>query len=302
MLLDLAYVGNHGLKQAIYYDLNQAVPNQPGQNLTLQARRPNQAFSAIRVTGPSGWSRYNALQARFEYRARKGLYLLNSFSWSKAMDNGSDALEVANGDNIFPQDGHNFADNKALSSYDQPFSNVTSLVYELPVGRGQRFGSGLPAVANAVIGGWRLGVINNMWSGQPVNLSWTVPPQFQVSSQTTMRPNALGPVMLPSSERTPDQSFNTANITVPTDPSHPFGTAGRNIARGFPYYGSNVSIQKYFKLPREGTRLQFRAEAFNALNHTNFGAPEGSKSSLAFGSVRSARAARQVQLALKLYW
>jgi hypothetical protein len=302
MLLDVAYVGNHGLKQAIYYDLNQARPNLPGQNLTLQLRRPNQNFSAIRVTGPSGGSNYNALQTRFEYRGRKGLYLLNSFSWSKAIDNGSDALEVANGDNIFPQNGHDFASNKALSSYDQPFSNVTSVVYELPVGRSRRFAANVPAVVDAVIGGWRVGVINNMWSGQPVNLSWTVPPQFQVSSQTTMRPNVIGPVMRPSGERTPDQSFNTSNIVVPTDPSNPFGNAGRNIARGFPYYGTNLSLQKYFKLPWEGVKLQFRGEAFNALNHTNFSAPEGSRSSLAFGSVRSARAARQIQLALKLYW
>lgn len=302
MLIDLAYVGNHGLKQAIYYDLNQARPNLTGQNLTLQTRRPNQNFSAIRVTGPSGWSRYNSLQARFEYRGPKGLYVLNSFSWSKGMDNGSDALEVANGDNIFPQDGHNFAGNKALSSYDQPFSNVTSLVYELPVGQGQRWAGNARPVIDAVIGGWRLGVINNMWSGQPVNLSWTVPAQYQVSSQTTMRPNLIGPVMLPSDQRTPDQAFIVSNIVLPNDPSHPFGNAGRNIARGFPYYGSNLSIQKYFKLPREAMRLQFRGEAFNALNHTNFAAPEGSKSSLAFGSVRSARAARQIQLALKLYW
>jgi hypothetical protein len=302
LLLDVAYVGNHGLKQAIYYDLNQARPNLKGENLTIQQRRPDQNFSAIRVTGPSGWSRYNALQVRTEYRGHKGLYLLNSFSWSKGMDNGSDALEVANGDNIFPQDGHDFASNKALSSYDQPFTNVTSVVYELPVGRGQRFASGAPAVVDAVIGGWRLGVINNMWSGQPVNLSWTVPTQFQVSSQTTMRPNVLGPVMLPADQRTSDQSFIVSNVVVPTDPSQPFGNAGRNIARGFPYYGANVSLQKYFRLPWEGVRLQFRGEAFNALNHTNFAAPEGSRSSLAFGSCRSARAARQIQLALKLYW
>jgi hypothetical protein len=117
-----------------------------------------------------------------------------------------------------------------------------------------------------------------------------------------MRPNVIGPVMRPSGERTPDQSFNTSNIVVPTDPSNPFGNAGRNIARGFPYYGTNLSLQKYFKLPWEGVKLQFRGEAFNALNHTNFSAPEGSRSSLAFGSVRSARAARQIQLAMKLYW
>jgi hypothetical protein len=65
-------------------------------------------------------------------------------------------------------------------------------------------------------------------------------------------------------------------VTAPNDPSRPFGSAGRNIGRRFPYYGTNLSLQKYFRLPWEGVRLQARGEAFNALHHTNFAAPEGS--------------------------
>ena len=295
-LLDVAYVGNHSIKQLIYYDLNQALPNLPGGNLTVDERRPNRAFSSIGVAGPDGFSTYNGLQVRLEHRWQHGFYLLNSFSWSKALDNGTDALETGNGDTIYPQNSLDLRSNKGVSSYDQPFTNVTSAVWELPFGRGLR------SFAGALLGGWRLGAINNMWSGQPVNLTWTVPPAFQVSSEVTMRPNVLGPVMLPSGQRTVDRSFITANIVIPKDPSQPFGNAGRNIGRGFPYYSANVSLQKDFRLPWEGARLQVRGEAFNTLNKTNFEAPSGNRSALAFGETRVAYPARQIQFGLKLYW
>jgi hypothetical protein len=301
-LLDVAYVGNHSIKQLLYYDLNQAAPNLPGQNLTVDRRPSSQQFASITTSGPDGFSTYNALQVRFERRARGGLYLLNSFTWSKAIDNGTDALEVGNGDTIYPQDSHNFASNKALSLYNQPWNDTASIVWELPVGRGRRWASTIPGYLNAAIGGWRLGIINDMWGPQPVNLVWTVPPQFQVSSDSTLRPNVLGPVMLPSNQRTAQQSFIVSNIVIPKDPSHPFGTAGRNIAQGFPYFGTNVSLQKEFTLPLEHMRLQFRSEAFNLLNHTDFNAPSGSRSASTFGQVTSAKAARQFQFGAKLYW
>jgi len=227
---------------------------------------------------------------------------LNSFTWSKGIDNGTDALETGNGDNIYPQNSRNLASNKGLSLYNQPFNDVASIVWEVPVGHGRHWGARLPGYLNSVVGGWRMGIINNMWGAQPVNLVWTVPPQFQVSSDTVLRPNVLGPVMLPSDQRTAQQSFVVANIAIPKDASQPFGTAGRNIGRGFPYYGTNVSLQKEFPLPFERVRLQFRAEAFNLLNHTNFSAPSGSRSATTFGQVTATKPPRQLQFGVKLYW
>ncbi len=301
-VLDVAYVGNHSIKQLIYYDSNQAVPNLPGQNLTVDQRRPNQAFAGLVTTGPDGFSTYNALQVKFEHRSGWGLYWLNSFSWSKGIDNGTDALETGNGDTVYPQNSHNFAGNKGLSLYNQPFTDVASVVWEVPVGRGRHWLARLPGYANAALGGWRLGVINNMWGAQPVNLIWTVPPQFQVSSDTNMRPNVLGPVMLPSGKRTAQQSFITADVVIPKDASQPFGTAGRNIALAFPYFDTDISLQKEFPIPVEKMRLQFRAEAFNLLNHTNFNAPQGNKSDTTFGEVTSAKTAREIQFGMKVYW
>src|SRR5262249_27304750 len=97
--------------------------------------------------------------------------------------------------------------------------------------------------------------------------------------------------------------FNASNISIP-DPKMnqlPFGNAGRNIARSDPFYQLDFGLQKNFALPiSEAMRLEFRAEFFNFLNKTNFGAANSDRSSGGFGQIRNAAPARQIQFALKL--
>jgi hypothetical protein len=112
------------------------------------------------------------------------------------------------------------------------------------------------------------------------------------------RPNVNGPVQ--ASQWTVDNYFNTANVSLPTDPSHPFGNAGRNIVRAQPMNQLDLGVFKNFRLPREGMKLQFRSEMFNALNHTNFTAPNGDRASASFGTIRGTYMARQIQFGLKL--
>ncbi len=81
--------------------------------------------------------------------------------------------------------------------------------------------------------------------------------------------------------------------------TQPFGNAGRNIVRGTPFYQLDLGVEKKFRVYREGTEIQFRAEAFNLLNKTNFGAANGDRSSNAFGTIRSTFPARQLQFAMK---
>jgi hypothetical protein len=93
----------------------------------------------------------------------------------------------------------------------------------------------------------------------------------------------------------------------------PFGNAGRNIGRSPSFYQFDFGLQKSFALPfSEASRIEFRAEFFNILNKTNFGAPNGNASGLVFdangrvtatggfGQIRSAFPARQIQFALKV--
>src|SRR5205085_1648799 len=128
------------------------------------------------------FSDYHALQVRLERRVTSGLLFLNSFTWSKAIDNSSGSLENANGNAIGPQNPRNLAAEKALSMYDQPFTNVTSLVWQLPLGKGKKFFASSSKAVNAVVGGWELTSVSNAFSGQPINIIYSPTAAFQVNS------------------------------------------------------------------------------------------------------------------------
>jgi hypothetical protein len=309
-LIDVAYVGNRANKLLLFADYNQAFPNRSGENVPLQARRPIQSFSDITYAFPGGWSNYNALQVRFERRYSAGLYLLNSFTWSKALDNGAGALEGPNGNASAPQDLRNLAAEKGPSAYDQTLTNVTSAVWELPFGRGRQYLSNLPGVAEQILGGWQISFINNMWSGQPLNLFYNAGGAFAVSGigpdwrgAPRTRPNVTGDPLVPEDRRTYSNYLNRDTVLVPTDASQPFGNAGRNIARGPAFYQVDFALGKQFTLPREGMYLQFRTEVFNFLNKTNFNPTSNgnftNRSNASFGSMTGTYDPRQIQFALK---
>lgn len=309
-VVDIGYVGNRSVGLPVIADYNQANPQPtPTSTLSLQARRPNQAYGAITWFDPEGFSNYNSLQVKLERRFAGGLYFLNSFSWSKAIDNAGQSLDTSNGNDASPQNVRNLAAEKGLSNYDQKFINVTSLVYQLPFGKGRKFGSNMNAAFDQAVGGWEITGINNALSAEPLNLrAWngSIPAAFQTVGNLSgfrggevFRPNVIGPALAPDAERNVDNYFNKANVLLPTDPSQPFGNAGRNSVRGLPVNTLDLGLFKSFALPREGMKLQFRSEFFNIFNHTNFAGPNTDRASGAFGTIRSTFPARQIQFALK---
>jgi TonB dependent receptor len=302
LVLDLAYVGNHGVALWANADLNQALPNLPNQFLPLKPRRPDAQFDYIATNFSAGFSTYHALQVKLEKRYGQGLYLLNSFTWSKAIDNAAGAQEAGNYDhqtlNLF-----NFRSSKGLSAYDQPFNNTTSVVWDLPYGRNRRFGSGMPYVVDGLLGGWALTGINTMTSGQTINLLYDPSTAFIATAGDNdtafYRPNITGDPMMPAGQRSIYQYLNPNTVQIPTDVTHPYGNAGRNIARSDSYCVLDLGIQKRFRLPGEGRSLEFRTEMFNTLNKTNFSYPNSDRSTPSFGRITSAYPARQVQFALR---
>jgi hypothetical protein len=298
LVLDVGYVGNRGVHLMILADYNQAVPNQAGQNLSLQARRPIPNFAYIEVAFGAGNSTYNALQMKLEKRFSRGVYLLNSFTWSKALDNAPGHLEAYNGDQTRVNYA-NIANDKGYSNYNQPLNDTVSLIWEVPFGKGRRFGSNAAPVVESVLGGWQVTAINTAASGLPINLTYSPSSQFQVSTAPNYRPNVSCDPVTAQGQRTTANYLNKACVSVPTDPSHPWGNASRNLVRGYPFYQFDLGLHKQFALWRESTRMEFRAEAFNLLNQTNFQAPNSNISSSAFGSITSTFPARQVQFAAK---
>jgi hypothetical protein len=298
-VLDLGYVGTRGVGLMILGDLNQARPNNTNENLGLQARRPIQNFGYIQSAFGAGFLNYHALQAKVERRFAAGFYFLNSFTWSKAIDNASGHLEAQNGDNS-RVNYRDLRNEKGLSGYDQPFINVTTVLYELPFGRAKKWGADWNRAVDLALGGWRMTAINTMQTGTTVNLSYNPASQFQVSGAPTYRPNIIGDPVVPEAERKAERWLNAANVLLPTDPSRPFGNAGRNIVRGPSLYNLNLGLHKDFALT-ERFKLEFRGEAFNLLNKTNFGNPNSNRSSGAFGTITTLNgSAREIQLALRL--
>jgi hypothetical protein len=103
---------------------------------------------------------------------------------------------------------------------------------------------------------------------------------------------------MPEDRRTPALYLNPDTVAIPTDPSRPFGNAGRNNVCAPGFLQLDLGLHKQFPII-EGHALEFRAEAFNATNRTNFQAPNSNRSSNAFGSITSTFPAREVQFALK---
>jgi hypothetical protein len=298
LVVDVAYVGNRSRNLIILGDFNQARPNATGQNVALQTRRPIQGYQFIQAAFDGGKGDYRALQVKVERRYNRGLYLLNSFTWSRAQDNASGHLETANGDNSRV----NFADVEGdfgLSGYNQPLNNTTTVVWELPFGRERRFANNLPSAVEGILGGWRVTAINTMASGLPVNLNYSPAAAFNVSTVPTYRPNLNGDVYPADGEQTLNNWFNKPNITVPTDASQPFGNAPRNVARGPALYTLDMGLHKGFGLVGR-SRFEIRIEAFNVLNKTNLGAPNSNVSATNFGTITSlATPARQIQVGVK---
>jgi hypothetical protein len=315
--IDIAYVGNHGVHIPVLGDFNQASPEPVSCNsgigcTTLQARRPISTFTNILTAFPSGFLNYNSLQAKLEHRYSEGVYLLNSFTWSKAINNASADLETNGGDsaniNIF-----NPAGDRGLSSYDQTFNDTLSLIGDLPFGHGRRYLSGANGWEQELAGGWQITAINLVSSGLPINLTYAPNAQYLVSSTSaaySVRPNLVSTasaVYAPRSSWVKTASaltgtLNASQVTVPS-PSQYFGNAGRNTLRGPGFAQLDLAAHKTFPLWSDVRNLEFRIEAFNVLNSTNFQQPDSSITDGAnFGAYTAANAypSRQVQMALRL--
>ena len=315
-LLDVAYVGNRAEHLPVLGDFNQARPittAELSQGLTtlgtLLARRPYQGWNNITAVVPDGLSNYNSLQVKFEQRAR-WLTLLSSFTYGKAIDTVGQVLETTNGGSPNPQDIHNVANDRGMSSFNQKFNSTTSLVFDVPYGRGRHWGRNMPAALDAVAGGWQLSSIVNLHAGQPLNLRYPDSSgilsdgQADFLGNVALRPNVLDGtigVLAPAGQRDYNNYFNKANLAIPAVTA-PFGTLGRNVAIGFPLYQTDLVLAKNFQLRPLGeqARLQFRSEFYNLFNRTNFTAPTVDLSSASFGRSISTFDARYIQFAIKL--
>ena len=317
-LLDIAYVGNHGLKLLQFGNYNQADPKVITNN---KFTRPIPTYGDITVALHQAYSNYNALQVRYEQRMVAGLTLLNSFSWSHALDNAGASLE-ANTPSF--QDYRNPAADYGQSEYNQPLVNTTSLVYELPFGRGRHF-MNTGGVLNQVLGQWQVSAVNQIMSGFPYQITYSPPTANQVSGiaasyrgSNLYRPNRVAGQPLNTLDKSKStgtslQYINLAAVALPTTtsvvngvPVSPFGNMARDPGRSPIFTTLNLAFNKRFDTPMEILKVEFRGELYNALNHTNFTQPGGgigaSGANLTGGTITSTFDPRIIQFGAKVFF
>jgi len=305
-VLELAYNGNLTNHLPIIGDYNQAVPNVAGGTLGVQARVPDQAFGAITWVDPAGTNNYNGLSVRAEHHTSHGLYLLNSFTWSKALGDSEQALEVYPGYTVAnPQNIHDLAAEYGPTSFDLKFIDVTSLVYDLPFGKGRQYAASMNPVFEALFGGWEIDAIDTAHTGTAINVNYGPSATNDVTGSiadyrglAVLRPNVSGSSVSQNTNGEVNNYFNGYTFTTPSA-SDPFGDLGRDAFRGPGFWQLDTGINKTFSIG-ERFKLQFRSEFFNILNKTNFSPPTATTTSSAFGTIRSTFAPRQIQFGLKL--
>ena len=266
---------------------------QRGQLLTPYAQFPSVVHSA------PGWGNtsYHSLQAKFTKRFEGGGNAVVAYTFSKLISDGSDnAWTSALWRNYYCRRCE-----RSLSPYDQRNRLIASYTYELPFGRGKRFGSGWNGALNTVLGQWQINGIGTMNSGLPLRFS--VPGNTSHSfggRQAADSTGVDGRMEHTNFDPTEQLWFDTDQFTIPAP--YTFGNLGRvhpTIRSDF-VESLDFSIFKNFKIGERVT-TQFRAEWFNAFNHPIFNNPGTRVGSGGFGRVSSqANLPRQTQLALKI--
>jgi hypothetical protein len=303
-LIDISYVGEHGVKIWVLDDINQAPPNSTGTNVPLLNRRPIVGFTGIEGSANLGMLIYHGIQARVEHHYSSGLYLLNSFTYSRDIDNASGHLDTPNNDNSRVNLA-NLRGERGQSAYNQPLNDTLTAIWDLPYGRGRHWGGSANRLMQTAAGGWQFTVINTATSGAPVNLIYSESAPFDVSDLLNYRPNVSGNPKNPRGSWVKTATsltgyLNPTTVSIPTNVAQPYGNAGRNSLRDNSFYQMNAGLHKLFPLWSESSNLDFRCEAFNALNAVNYNNPDSNRSDGGFGSITSFFPPRQIQLALKL--
>jgi hypothetical protein len=308
-VLDVAYVGNHGVDQPANYNLNASttigadVQGQP-EYLTF-GRKAN---TELRYVGYS--SMYNGLQLKLDKRFSGGLALTTAYTFSKAMGYQSEDSFLE----FFINPGRNWQ----RLNFDRKHFFVQSYVYELPFGRGKQHLQSGPA--SWILGGWQVNGILTIASGAPLgNNGGTV--AFSTSAAGLKAPgnqntlNHYGPIHVSYGDGFDHPWFDntkcTASITTNCF-SQPaplqFGNLGPNVIDGPGYWNLDASLFRNFRI-RERWNLQFRGEAFSVMNTPQWGQPNTDYTSPNFGYITGLAnmlpggwggGARQFQLGAKL--
>lgn len=289
---EIGYQGSHLVHELLVTAFNDAVPG-PGPR---QQRRPYPQFQNITLATANGINSYNGLEVKLDRRpGESGLSILLAYTRAKSIDNAGGRLSVP-GDPREISRNVSIKDNRGLAEANIPSRFTLMTGYELPFGSGKKFLTDSPL--GKVLGGWSFYTILTFQSGPWFTPVITVD-RLDVGSKASSRPDVIRNPNLPGSQRTPQGWFDTTAFATPQPLK--YGNAGRSIIEGPGYGNLDFSLLRSFKTS-ETTKLEFRFEAFNATNHTNFRLPGNAFGTATFGVITSAIESRDLQFGLKFYF
>jgi len=329
-LLDVAYVASASTHLQHISEFNYNYPVFNGNNVAQPVKytAPNGQYPSIGLESnvfENGVSaNYNSLQAKLEKRFSNGFSFLSSYTWSKSLDTGSANRDGGPDGWASITDPHrwNRRLDYGLSVFDLRHNLVNSGLYELPFGRGRRWGQGWSGAADKVLGGWQIGATNVIHSGFPASCVVGTDDAVNIVAFSLDYCNAVKGQDPNAGPHTLQQWWNYSAFTFPS-PSDVFGNAGRSTLRGPAIFTFDFNAMKTTNLT-EKLKLQFRFEAFNFFNHPVLGIPEPQLEAFfgldptghivpgpvgtgdlgsAWGSIgHTALDNRQLQFAIKLLW
>ncbi|HXH50085.1 MAG TPA: carboxypeptidase regulatory-like domain-containing protein [Terriglobia bacterium] len=304
-LLSVAYVGSHGLHLQRQADINQptlaTVAANPGVN--LNALRPYKGFGSIRQSNGVATSQYKSLQIGLTRPFTKGLLFSFAYTLAKSMDSGSNVRDVV----------PNTYDTRYLwgpSEFDARDNAVASVLYKLPFFNTQK------GFAGQVLGGWEVSSLLQFQSGTPCGVAGSSD-YAGVGLDSNFGCGVNGQYWVKNGDPKILGNFGSGKWFTTTNPdgspiftAPPAGTFNNQYVRDIIYQPGfnnwNFGLFKSFPI-RESMGLQFRAEAFNFLNHPNWGGSSGggvnfNPTSSTFGEVTTKGSERNIQLSLRFYF
>jgi hypothetical protein len=323
--LEISYVGSHIVHVGIPdSNLNQLSAEQLALGPQLQQNVPNPFFGLIprssslgNQTIPYGQllkpfpeyttvslyrnnvgtTFYQGLEIGIRERLSHGLQYSVSYTRSKLMDDASSVFDasILTGPlaNFTVADSFNRSLERDYSTGDIPHVFVSSIVWDLPAGRGRA--TEWHGVLGAIASDWTASALVTLQSGMPVAVIQTT--NFNAfAGFGTQRPNLTGDPTLPVDQRTTNQWFNTSAFA--NAPQFTLGTASRNPVRGPAYREVDVALMRRIHLGR-GEAIELRGEIFNLFNTPNFNQPNAVAGTASFGTIVSALDPRVAQLAVK---
>ena len=293
--LEITYVGNRQSRQLQNTDPN-ACFNDPSPNpRPCDQRRPYPNIGGVIATTSFGYGDYHGMTAKWERRFTDGLSYLVTYTLGKANSTAGTTLSGSRGAGT--RDARDYSAGYAAAPWDIRHSFVASFLYDLPFGKGKRFGANWSPVMTNIIGNWQVNGILTQRTGSP----FTVRTNQCVGAFNVCTPDLVSgkdPNAAPSGGRTPGQWFDTSAFVRPAP-----GTSG-NVALQTNYdpgqHYMDLSLFKNIRF-RERYTVQFRAEAFNLTNSPQWGQPNNTQGDPNFGRIFGTQSGteRKMQFALR---